>query len=354
MTNDYCGDKLLTRDEFRESTFARDNNKCVLCGDPAQDAHHILERRLFDNGGYYLNNGASVCGPCHIKCEETTVSVEDVRIAAGITKVVVPDHMYPDHKYDKWGNHILTNGKRTKGPLFYDESVQKILRQGGVLNDFTKYVKYPRTFHLPWSDCVHSDDKVSRWMDNFVGKRIIVTEKMDGENTSLYSDYYHARSVDSANHPSRDIAKALHSQFAHDIPQDWRICCENVYAEHSIHYENLESYLYGFSVWDETNTCLNWDETIEWFNLFGVAPVPVLYDGIYNEDTLRKLWNDMDANTQEGYVVRLADSFQYGEFYKSVAKMVRKDHVQTTKHWMHGQRVVPNKLKDNVKLFGDR
>ncbi len=74
--------KLLTRDQFRESVFERDNYQCVVCQSPAQDAHHILERRLFPDGGYYMNNGVSVCGPCHIKCEETTISCETVREAA--------------------------------------------------------------------------------------------------------------------------------------------------------------------------------------------------------------------------------------------------------------------------------
>jgi len=40
----------------------------------------------------------------------------------------------------------------------------------------------------------------------------------------------------------------------------------------------------------------------------------------------------------EGYVVRLAESFPLGEkntiFQKSVAKMVRKGHVQTDKNWL--------------------
>ena len=36
--------KLLTRDQFREAVFARDNHKCVFCHQPAVDAHHILER----------------------------------------------------------------------------------------------------------------------------------------------------------------------------------------------------------------------------------------------------------------------------------------------------------------------
>lgn len=50
--------KLLTRDEFREGVFERDGHKCVVCGDDARDAHHIMERRLFADGGYYMENGA--------------------------------------------------------------------------------------------------------------------------------------------------------------------------------------------------------------------------------------------------------------------------------------------------------
>ena len=37
-----------------------------------------------------------------------------------------------------------------------------------------------------------------------IGKQVIVTEKMDGENTSMYRHRIHARSIDSLPHPSRD------------------------------------------------------------------------------------------------------------------------------------------------------
>src|SRR5688572_11167489 len=95
---------LVSRSTFREGVFSRDNFKCVLCGAPGQDAHHIMERRLFSDGGYYLNNGASVCGSCHLKCESTEITVEQVREAVGITKPIIPDHLYDDQIYDKWGN----------------------------------------------------------------------------------------------------------------------------------------------------------------------------------------------------------------------------------------------------------
>lgn len=338
-------EKLLSRDEFREGVFARDNHKCVLCGNPAQDAHHILERRLFSDGGYYLSNGASVCGECHIRCETTEVSVDDVRIAAGITKPTIPEHLYPDTVYDKWGNQILANGQRTRGELFFDESVQKILGQGGVLGTFTDRVKYPRTYHMPFSPGVSKDDKVLPDFTNYVGKRVILTEKMDGENTTMYRDYIHARSVDGNHHESRDWVKSFWSKLSYEIPEGYRICGENLYAEHSIRYDSLESYFYMFSLWSDRNVCLSWDETTMWAELLEIPLAPVLYDGIFDEKLIRQLCESIDTSISEGAVLRVADSFGYGEFKKSVAKYVRPNHVATGEHWMFGKRMKVNGIK---------
>jgi len=335
---------LLTRDEFREGVFARDGHKCVFCDQPAVDAHHIIERRLWDNGGYMLDNGASVCELHHLACEMTTISVEEVRTACGISKAILPDHLYEDSIYDKWGNIILPNEQRLRGELFFDESVQKILKVGNVLDLFTNRVKYPRTHHVPWSEGMHDDDRMHKNMDGFIGKRVIVSIKMDGENTTLYSDYIHARSIDSRHHYSRDWVKNFWAGIAQDIPQDWRICGENLYAKHSIGYNDLPSYFLGFSVWNEKNICLSWDDTLIWFNLLGIIPVTVLYDGIYDEKKIRDLYSQKDWEICEGYVIRLADSFSYGQFRHSVGKFVRKNHIQTAKHWMHGRAITPNGL----------
>lgn len=112
--------KLLTRDDFREGVFDRDGHKCVVCGSAGYlDAHHILERRLFADRGYYLDNGASVCEAHHMACERTDISVEEIREYAGIKKKIIPEHFYDDQVYDKWGNPILPNGQRLIGELFF-------------------------------------------------------------------------------------------------------------------------------------------------------------------------------------------------------------------------------------------
>ncbi|MHB0929516.1 MAG: RNA ligase family protein [Candidatus Nanopelagicales bacterium] len=335
---------LMTREEFREAVFARDGHRCVFCKQPAVDAHHILERRLWPDGGYYLNNGASVCAVDHIRCETTELSVEAVRQACGITKIIVPPHLYADQAYDKWGNPVLPSGQRLKGELFFDESVQKALINGRVLDLFTQWVKYPRTHHLPWSEGVTDDDRIIGSLSAFLDQRVIVSVKMDGENTTLYRDYIHARSIDGRSHPSRDWVKQFWSTIQADIPEGWRVCGENLYAKHSIGYDNLPTYFMGFSIWNERNVCLGWDETLEWFDLLGITPVPLVFDGIFDEKTIRALWNNKDWEKTEGYVVRLADQFNYGEFRHKAAKFVRKGHVQTAKHWMYGQQVERNQL----------
>ncbi len=273
---------ILSRDEFREGTFKRDDFKCVICGNPAKDAHHIIERRLFDDGGYYLDNGASLCETHHIDAEQTTLSCDEIRLKAGIENVIIPEHFYDDYNYDKWGNILLATGLRIKGELFYDESVQKILNQGKVLDLFQKHVKYQRTYHLPWSNLL-KDDRILKDDSHFIGKRVIMSLKMDGENTTWYNDYMHARSLVSSSHESRNWVKGLWAQKSYLLDDNMRICGENLYAVHSVKYENLKSYFMLFSMWVD-NKCLSWDETIEYSGIIGLETVPVIYDGIYSKE----------------------------------------------------------------------
>jgi hypothetical protein len=334
---------LLTRNQFREAVFARDNHFCVFCPASAVDAHHILERRLWSDGGYYLDNGASVCEKHHRMCESTEILPSIVRLTAGITRTIVPPHLYDDVEYDKWGNVILPDGRRLKGELFFDESVQKVIKP--FLDLFVQYVKYPRTHHLPWSQNINNDDRIIPSMEAFKGQPVVVTEKMDGENTTFYRDYIHARSLDGRSHESRDWVKQFRSMIAHDIPEGMRICGENLFAKHSIAYNDLSTYFMGFSMWNEKNICLSWQDTVEWFQLIGITPVPVLYEGIFDEQKIKSLFDPKEWSNKEGYVLRVAGPIKYGEFKTKVAKFVRKDHIQTVKHWMYGQRIEKNLLR---------
>jgi hypothetical protein len=124
-------DKLLTRDEYKEKVFSRDKHTCVFCDNTAVDAHHILDRKLWSDGGYYLSNGASVCEKHHWDFEKVTLTVENVRKACGITKFILPSHFHHDIIYDKWRNMFIDE-QWHKGILFEDDGVQKILKKSGL------------------------------------------------------------------------------------------------------------------------------------------------------------------------------------------------------------------------------
>ena len=69
--------------------------------------------------------------------------------------------------------------------------------------------------------------------------------------------------------------------------------------------------------------------------------MPVLYDGLYDASILRSI--TPNTNVSEGYVVRLASEFSFAQFPDSIAKWVRRNHVQSEEHWMH-KAVVANGL----------
>jgi hypothetical protein len=324
------------RKQFREAVFDRDEYRCVICGETDDlAAHHIIERRLWgESQGYFGDNGVTLCQEHHIKAEQTVLSCDELREAVGIKSIMLPEHLYEEYVYTKWGDIILPDGRRLKGELFFDESVQKILKSGNMLDSYCKYVKYPRTMHLPWSGKTTDDDRMLTSTKHFTGKEVVVTIKLDGENSSLYKGYFHARSIDGNSHPSQSFVKNLHSQISYDIPEDWRICGENLYAKHSIKYDHLKSYFLVFSIWNERNECLSWDDTLLWAELLGLETVPVIYEGKWDESKIKSLatMTDHQGDPVEGYVVRLRDSFDYGSFKASIAKYVSKEFREGLKH----------------------
>lgn len=336
-------ERLLSRNEFQVSVSRRDKGLCVHCGNPGLDAHHLIDRSLFDDGGYYLSQGVFVCSKCHLLAESTVLDCRELRAAAGITNIILPDHFESDERYDKWGNPFQ-GPARLRGEMFWNEGVQRLLEEAGLLGDFISRVKYPRTMHLPSSPNLQNDDRRISTLRHLKGAEVVVTEKRDGENTTMYPDAIHARSLDSLHHPSRSWVKQLHGMIAHDIPVGMRICGENLFALHSVPYDGLETYFEVFNVWTERHECLSWDETVEWAAILGLKTVPVLYRGGFDESVIEDLAGRMDLDRCEGLVVRVADSYLMRQHRTHSAKWVRAKHVQTSTHWMEGP-VVKNGLR---------
>ena len=82
------------------------NILCVLCQQPGQDAHHIMDRKLFPDGGYYLDNGVTVWPACHLLAEKGRVTPDWLRNVANIKTVILPPDFEPEFIYDKWDNPI--------------------------------------------------------------------------------------------------------------------------------------------------------------------------------------------------------------------------------------------------------
>jgi hypothetical protein len=126
----------------------------------------------------------------------------------------------------------------------------------------------------------------------------------------------------------------------------------------------LTTFFYVFSIWNENNICLPWDETVEYIQLINdtlqgsgmsIETVPVRYRGPWDEEKVRACWTGVSAygEEQEGYVVRNVEAFPYPvpeeedrhqmPVFHDLAKFVREKHVQTDDHWR--QTWIPNRLK---------
>ena len=114
--------KLLSREDFKRLVFERSNGKCCVpgCQEDAVDAHHIIERHLFSDNGYYLSNGAGLCAKHHLDAENGVISPKELLEINNIDKedIVVPDSLglsredYIELLYngelDKWGELVET------------------------------------------------------------------------------------------------------------------------------------------------------------------------------------------------------------------------------------------------------
>jgi len=195
--------------------------------------------------------------------------------------------------------------------------------------------KFPRIGHLENSKSISSDDIYTN--ANFIGKRIVITEKLDGENTVMGRGYCHARSMDSGRAPWRDYILRIHSFVSNNIPPSMRICGENLYAEHSIQYKGFLPF-YVFQITDEDKV-LSWEDTCIYAEILGLTMVPLIYIGeyqpvLFQQDIFkfRSLRESQEQET-EGYVIRNADEFDEVDFDKNIAKWVRPNHIKTDEHW---------------------
>jgi hypothetical protein len=217
------------------------------------------------------------------------------------------------------------------------------------LGDVMEKRKFPRTYHLPWSG--GASDAGERVMDPSIlyGKEVVITEKVDGENTTFARDYLHARSLDWAYHPSRTWVANLWGSVSPNIHPDVRVCGENLYAKHSVEYTDLPSYFLVYAVMFD-DIVLSWKDTERMCFELGLRHVHVchwsVYDAVSESCLKEKKCDEMGSaygEVSEGYVLRPSDSFHIEDWKTLVGKYVRPNHVQTDIHWMTNS-IEKNKL----------
>lgn len=203
--------------------------------------------------------------------------------------------------------------------------------------------KYGRTYHLPISPGATSDDKIMPSTEHLQVSDLVITEKMDGENTTIHRGGTHARSPDSKYHPSRDWLKAFASGISYALAPNERIIGENLYARHSVSYEALPSYFLGFAL-ILGNEIQSWDDTLCRFAELGIHPVKTLYRGPFHPAVFTETAKNLDTVTQEGFVARNASAFPEIDMPNCMGKYVREGHVQSDIHWSKAE-LIPNGLK---------
>lgn len=207
--------------------------------------------------------------------------------------------------------------------------------------------KYPRTPHLPTSPGFTADDiRSARVALPLLTGEVVVTEKLDGENTYMSQSVIHARSGErTTSHPSRHYVTALWGRIAHLIPRHIVLFGENLYAKHSIGYTALPDYFVLFAAVNEFNgLVLDWQATGTLADKLGLFLAPVLYRGNWNERAIAATFTGVSqfGGTQEGYVVRVSGTYPFAEHADHAAKWVRSGHVAPdAKHWFQ-QSIVKN------------
>lgn len=216
--------------------------------------------------------------------------------------------------------------------------------------------KYERTYHFPFSPGQTSDDKVQSDYWQFVSqmKRIVLTEKLDGENNCLnrYGVFARSHAAPTVS-PWTSRLRERWGQIRNDLGE-LEIFGENLYAVHSIEYTRLEDYFFVFGA-RYLDQWLGWDEVCFYANALDLPVVPVLNISgppasdqafvkvILDLADAESQFGSVDAFTslkcnREGIVLRDFNGFPTGQLATHVLKYVRKDHVQTSAHWTRNWR----------------
>lgn len=360
----YAGQNMTTdksRQSFRTSVFEREDNQCIVpwCDEDADDAHHIIERDLWSDGGYILQNGVGVCNHHHQYAEANVIPPQSFWMWIGIDEPVLPESV-ETWQVNKWGREL-------DSPPWED------------LRDRIKYQSSRHLLPLYWNDStttaserMEHDDTGVESLEDFVGIPLVITQKMDGGNCMIVSDMDNPVRARNGSRP-KDTMELLYDELywrneVHEkLPERLQVFGEWLLAKHSIHYgcecdepcddvgpgiadvvdpDDDCAYFQVFGVFDTLLNCwLSWPKVEQVATTLGFPTTPVMYcedsdDGATFEteyearQKLIEYAHKVIETGGEGIVVRSKFGFHYGQFEKRLGKYVRENHVtEDEEHW---------------------
>jgi hypothetical protein len=355
------------RSNFRSAVFDETNNECIVpwCETQADDAHHVIERELWNDGGYIPDNGASVCNKHHQYAETNDIPPQAFWMWKNIQEPPLPASIDTMH-VDKWGAEFDTPPWKQHRKRIKYQSSRHLLPL------------YWHDPHATQDERIHKDDTGLQSVESFLDIPLVFTQKLDGGNTMLIKDTENpvrARNGKTADHESYALLKELYwNEGIHEtLPEHLQVFGEWLYARHSIHYgcdceepcedtaprltELLDeddptddrAYFQVFGVYD-----MRYDMWLSWPTTeLGFPTVPVIEVSddtdtprfekphAFTQEVFQMAQNIVD-NSGEGLVVRSKFPFHYSQFPQRLGKFVRPNHVKTDEHWSKGG-VVPNR-----------
>lgn len=207
-------------------------------------------------------------------------------------------------------------------------------------------LKYPRTPYWPDSPTLGRSDTVHPDPEWFVGRSVVVTEKLDGTNVLIHRGRVYGRSVgaEAANKWMAMVKK--HHAWKVSEP-DIYLYGEDIYGVHSIEYGAVRERetFHAFALRDSKGDFGSMAALEQFATERSIPVVPVIYRGTFVSIAEMRTFirsehakQSVLGGEREGMVVRAAEGFSSSEFAGNVCKSVRQDHVQTDQHWTRNWR----------------
>jgi len=225
-------------------------------------------------------------------------------------------------------------------------------------------IKFPRTHHLFDTGGVGRDDLVMNEKETLFWFRtnISLEEKVDGSNLGisvgedgrlLFQNRSHFVTVATQQQWRQlDAWSTTHSAALWELlgSRQFVLYGEWCYAKHSIHYTNIPDLFLVFDLYDKkTEKFLSRKARDKKLEGSGLFCVPLVREGVFSRDELRKLLDSTKSKFYDGPVEGMYLRYDDEEFLRERAKLVRKEFLQSDEFNTH---YLKKALVKNIVTFG--